>query len=257
MLKPVEAHCLKDISGLRHGFFTRAGGVSGGPYQALNCGLGSHDDPAKVLENRARVARHLGAAAPEVLTVYQVHSPTALVVDRLQPAAALGRADALVTKTPGLAIGVLTADCAPVLLADPAAQIVAAAHAGWRGALAGILEATVAAMESLGARWGRIRAAVGPTINQSSYEVGPEFEAEFLANDRASAPFFQRKGHGGRPNFDLPAYVVDRLTRTGVEIAEQQSRCTYETESLFFSFRRAQHRSEADYGRQISAIVVT
>lgn len=254
--KPIEAANLKGMPGIRHGFFTRAGGVSEGLYAGLNCGVGSRDETARVLENRARVARHLGAASPVVVTLYQVHSATALAVDRPIAQGAQPKADAVVTRTRGLAIGVLTADCTPVLFADNAAGIVGAAHAGWRGAAAGVLEAAIAAMEALGADRRRIATAIGPTINQAAYEVGGDFGAALAAADPASAPYFLPGGQG-KAHFDLPGYVEARLRRSGIEDVERQTLCTYEHDSLLFSFRRATHRGEADYGRQISAIVVT
>jgi hypothetical protein len=257
MLTPLEADCLTILPGIRHGFFTRQGGVSRGIYASLNCGQGSSDDPVSVIENRSRIALHLGSAEDDVQTLYQAHSAEAVVVEALVPREELPKADALVTKTRGLAVGVLTADCAPVLLADPQAKVVAAAHAGWRGALAGILEATVVAMESIGADRARIFASIGPAIGPASYEVGPEFEAAFLKADPVNARFFRRAGRSARPFFDLPAYVANRLAGLGIRPVETRAHCTYENESLFFSFRRSQRRSEIDYGRQISAIVVT
>jgi YfiH family protein len=209
-----------------------------------------------VTENRTRVAHHLGSAADDVQTLHQVHSASALVVDSLTPRESLPKADALVTRTRGLAIGVLTADCAPVLFADPEAMVVGAAHAGWRGAIAGVLEATLEAMEGIGAERRRIHAAVGPSISQDAYEVGPEFEAEFLAADAANRRYFRRSA-SNRPHFDLPGYVNHRLASLGVRSVESRAHCTYENESLFFSYRRSTHRKESDYGRQISAIVVT
>jgi hypothetical protein len=246
-----------DLPGIRHGFFTREGGVSDGLYAGLNCGLGSNDEAERVLENRARVARHLDGAQPEVLTVYQVHGCTAVRVDGPLSRGELPKADALVTTVPGLVVGVLTADCTPVLFADPEAKVVGAAHAGWRGAVAGIVEATIAEMERAGARRERIRAAIGPTISQAAYEVGPEFEAEVVALDPANRAFFTAREPGTRPRFDLPGFVARRLDRLGLGAVERASPCTYANESLFFSFRRATHRCEPDYGRQISAIVVT
>ncbi len=257
MLTPFEADCLSILPGIRHGFFTRQGGVSGGLYASLNCGSGSSDDPVAITENRARVARHLGSPLADVQTIYQIHSANVVTVDGLAPREALPQADALVTKTRGLAIGVLTADCTPVLFADPEAGIVAAAHAGWKGALAGVIEATVAAMEAVGARRPCICAAFGPAISQNAYEVGPDFETQFLVNDESCARFFKQTKRDGRPHFDLPGYVQDKLLKSGIRVAESAAHCTYENESLFFSFRRATHRSEPDYGRQISAIVVT
>jgi YfiH family protein len=256
-VKPIEARNLGAIPGIRHGFFTRPGGVSEGLYAGLNCGAGSKDETARVLENRSRVARHLGAGHPDVVTLYQVHSATALAVDGPIARDALPKADAVVTRTRGLAIGVLTADCTPILFADPEAGVVGAAHAGWRGAAAGVLEAAVAAMEDLGAERARIVAAIGPTINQAAYEVGPDFEAAVVAEDAESLQFFAPMGRNGKAHFDLPGYVEHRLGRTGVKNIERQSLCTYDHESLLFSFRRATHRGEVDYGRQISAIVVT
>lgn len=257
MLVPIEARCLANLRGIRHGFFTRAGGTSQGLYAALNCGPGSNDDPGNVAENRARVAQHLGAKHAEVVTLYQMHSANALAVSEPIDANDRPKADAVVTRTPGLAVGALTADCAPVLFADAQARVVAAAHAGWRGATSGILEATIAQMELLGAERSRINAAVGPAINQVSYEVGPEFEAALLKGCLDNARYFARTGSDARPRFDLPGYVEDRLKAAGVAHIERQSPCTYANESLFYSYRRSQHRNEADYGRQISAIVVT
>jgi polyphenol oxidase len=255
----IEAGSLNDLrdAGIRHGFFTKQGGVSDGVYAALNCGLGSNDDAAKVLENRARVARHLGSQSDHVVTLFQTHSATALIVDQPISRDAVPKADAVVTRTPGLVIGALAADCNPVLFADPVAKIVAAAHAGWRGALGGILESTITAMESLGADRTRMVAAVGPCINQASYEVGAEFEAEFLTASAAYDVFFHRASPTSRPHFDLPGFVMMRLGRAGVGTTERVAPCTYENESKFFSFRRATHRKEQDYGRQISAIMVT
>jgi YfiH family protein len=257
MLEPYSADCLTVLPGISHGFFTRQGGTSRGIYQSLNCGAGSNDDRVSVLQNRARVAHHLGSPHGDVVTLYQVHSATALVVNSPVSREDLPKADALVTKTRGLAIGVLTADCTPVLFADAKAGVVGAAHAGWRGALGGIVEATVAAMEGLGARHSNIRAAVGPCISQRAYEVGPEFEAEFLAKDLAFARFFARKSRDSKPYFNLAAFINERLQALNLAVVEISAPCTYENESLFFSFRRSQHKKQPDYGRQISAIVVT
>jgi purine-nucleoside/S-methyl-5'-thioadenosine phosphorylase / adenosine deaminase len=257
MLEPIEASCLKRLPGIRHGFFTRVGGVSEQLYASLNCGPGSDDEPARVAENRARVAKQLGARHADVVTLYQQHSATALSVAAPVASANRPKADAVVTRTPGLAIGVLTADCAPVLFADRQAGVVAAAHAGWRGAHAGILEAAIAEMERQGADRARICAAVGPAINQNSYEVGPEFESQLLSGCPGNKRYFVRNNLHARAHFDLPAYVADRLAAAQIGQIERCSPCTYENESLFYSFRRSQHRKEVDYGRQISAIVVT
>jgi YfiH family protein len=256
MLSPLQADNLSILPGIRHGFFTRQGGISRGLYASLNCGAGSKDDPVAVIENRARVAQHLGSFSDDVQTIYQIHSGTAQVVDKLVPREALPKGDALVTRTRGLVLGILTADCAPVLFADAEAGVVGAAHAGWRGALGGILEATVAAMEGLGADRARIFAALGPTIGAQSYEVGPEFVAAFEAADPDNARFFTMPKGRTTPHFDLPGYVMSRLGRLGLKHAERHAPCTYENESMFFSFRRTTHRKEPDYGRQISAIVV-
>jgi polyphenol oxidase len=256
MLQPIQAASLSRATRIRHGFFTRAGGVSEGLYAGLNCGPGSADAAANIMENRARVARHLGGTLPEVATLYQVHSGDAVAIDAPIAADARPKADGVVTNTPGLVIGVLTADCAPVLFADPDAGVVGAAHAGWRGAVGGVLEATVAEMEKLGARRNRIITAIGPSINQVSYEVGPDFEASLLESCANNAIFLAREKAGDKAHFDLPGYVEMRLKKAGVAEVERQSPCTYANESILFSFRRSQHRSEGDYGRQISAIVV-
>ena len=256
MLEPFTADNLAILSGIRHGFFTRQGGASRGIYKSLNCGAGSNDDRVAVIENRGRVAQHLGSPNGDVVTLYQVHSADVLIVDKPVAREALPKADALVTKTRGLAIGVLTADCTPVLFADAKAKVVGAAHAGWRGAIAGVLEATVAKMEELGATRGNLRAAIGPCISQRAYEVGPEFEEEILSKDQSYARFFARSSKQAKPHFDLPGFVNHRLQRLSLASIELSAPCTYANESLFYSFRRSQHREEPDYGRQISAIVV-
>lgn len=255
-LNPMEAPSLSALKGVRHGFFTRTGGVSTGIYTSLNCGIGSKDEPSLALENRSRVARHLGATSNAVTTLYQVHSAQALAVNGVIARDALPKADAVVTATPGLAIGVLTADCTPVLFADPTAGVVAAAHAGWRGAAGGVLEATVREMEALGATRTNIRAAVGPSIGVAAYEVGPDFEAALAAADPHSKAFFSH-AYGDKAHFNLPAYVAGRLARINLTNVEMIAPCTFSNESDFFSYRRSQRRSEPDYGRQISAIVVT
>ena len=256
MLKPLAASCLSNLPGLAHGFFTREGGVSSGIYAGLNCGFGSNDEAAHVAENRARVARHLGATSESVLTLHQIHSATALVVTADIARGELPKADGIVTRTRGVVIGALAADCAPVLFVDPDAQVIGAAHAGWRGAVGGIVEATIAAMEGIGADRRRIRASVGPCISQANYEVGPEFEADLIARDSANVVYFARLGPNGRAHFDLPGYVTALLTAAVAGKIERQTPCTYANESLFYSFRRATHANAPDYGRQISAIVL-
>lgn len=256
MPKPLLADNLAALPGIRHGFFTREGGVSQGLYAGLNCGLGSNDDRQAVRENRRRVAAHLGSGDWPVVTLHQTHSAVAgLVTGAI--AGELPRADAVVTTTPGVVAGALAADCCPVLFADGHARVVAAAHAGWRGAVSGIVEATVEQMEAAGAARRRIHAAIGPCIGPSSYEVGPEFEAELLALSSANARFFRRASPDAKPRFDLPGYVLDRLEGLGLASVTAAHVCTYENESRLFSYRRATHRNEPDYGRQISAIVVT
>lgn len=238
-----------------HGFFGRAGGVSNGLYARLNCGLGSRDDRAAVLENRRRVAQHLGQPASPLLTCHQVHSADAVVVDRPWAPGDQPKADALVTCTPGVVLGALAADCMPLLFADHGAGVVAAAHAGWKGALAGIAESTLDAMQRLGARRNAIRVVIGPSIGVRNYEVGPEFRATFVTADPGNAAFFTVPADGARPHFDLTGYMLARLARAGVA-ACAVGRCTYAEPDRYFSFRRATHRGEADYGRQVSAITL-
>jgi YfiH family protein len=255
MPRPILADNLSALSGISHGFFTRKGGVSSGLYAELNCGLGSQDDPAAVRENRARVVAWLGAE--RLATAYQTHGTVTVVAENAWPADRRPRADAIVTRTPGLAIGVLTADCTPVLLADAEARVVGAVHVGWRGALCGILESALAAMTGIGAVPARTHAAVGPAIGQAVYEVGPEFRSQFLARDPGSAPFFFLPCPDARPHFDLPGYIANRLRQTGLAAVETRAPCTYSGESDFFSYRRSRARGETDHGRQISAIVLT
>jgi len=252
----IAAPSLAVIAGVAHGFFGRTGGVSSGIYASLNCGFGSGDERADVAENRARVARAMGVAPGALLTLYQVHSPDVVTVRSPEDVAG-ARADAMVTATPGLALGVLTADCAPVLFVDPQAAVVGAAHAGWGGAFRGVIEATIGAMEALGARRDRVVAAIGPCIAQASYEVGPEFLDRFVAAEAASARFFVPSDRAGHHRFDLPAYALERLRRAGVAGATWLGRDTCAEPDAFFSYRRSEHRAEGDYGRQISAIALT
>jgi polyphenol oxidase len=254
MLEPLTADNL-DLPGIAHGFFTRRGGVSLGGYASLNCGLGSKDDPVAVCDNRGRVAAFL--TARDLITAHQVHSATAVVADRAWGPDERPRADAIVTATRGLAVGVLTADCAPVLFADPDAGVIAAVHAGWRGALGGVIESALAAMEGLGARRQRLRAAVGPCIGQAVYEVGPEFEEEFLRRDRVNDRFFSRPSPESRPHFNLAGYAEHRLLQAGIGDVRSLAPCTYAHADDFFSYRRSRAQKEADYGRQISAIALT
>jgi purine-nucleoside/S-methyl-5'-thioadenosine phosphorylase / adenosine deaminase len=241
-----------NVSSIAHGFFGRTGGVSLGLYASLNCGLGSNDDPADVAENRRRARVALGASA--LNTLYQIHSANVVQVDAAWKAGP--QADAMVTKTRGIALGILSADCAPVLFADVEAKVIGAAHAGWKGALAGVVEETVAAMEAQGARRSRIAAAIGPCISRTNYEVGEEFRAKFVATDAANARFFAAGNRTGHHQFDLEEFVAARLVHAGVANLSRLSTCTYAREAEFFSFRRATHRGEKDYGRELSAIVL-
>ena len=239
------------LPGLRHGFFTRKGGASSGIFAGLNCGTGSSDLSDAVAINRARVAQAMDLPLTHLVTVNQVHS--ADVVTLTAPPEARPRADALVTAMPGLGLAVLTADCQPVLFSDPLAGVIGAAHAGWRGSRDGILEATLDAMEALGASRAAITAVIGPTISQAAYEVGPDFMDGFLDDDPASQRFFAN-GTGDRLLFDLPGYSLQRLRQAGVGHAEWTRHCTYRDPERFFSFRRTTHAGEADYGRLISVI---
>lgn len=241
------------LAPVRHAFFGRGGGASSGIFAGLNCGAGSSDQAEAVAINRARAMAALGAAPEALATLHQIHSARVVTLDA--PPALRPEADAMVTRTPGVVLGILTADCQPVLFADPEAGVIGAAHAGWRGALDGVLEATVAAMEALGAVRGRIQAAIGPTISQRAYEVGPEFLDRFRAEDPQSLRFFAA-GAGDRARFDLPGYGLARLRAAGVGHAEWTGHCTYGDPARFFSFRRTTHAAEADYGRLLSAITL-
>lgn len=252
----ITAHELAALDGIRHGFFTREGGVSDGIYASLNVGLGSRDEHASVVENRRRVADLLEVDADRLVTPYQIHSTTALTVDAPWSEDERPKGDAVVTATPGLAIGVATADCGPVLLADTEAGVIGATHAGWRGAFGGVLEATLEAMEALGAKRERTVAVVGPTISQRSYEVGPDFIERFLDANLDNRIYFEPAASPGHAMFDLPRYIEDRLTTAGVGTAARLDHCTYRDPRRFYSYRRAQHHNEPDYGRLISAIVI-
>ncbi|WP_334193239.1 peptidoglycan editing factor PgeF [Pararhodobacter sp.] len=234
----------------RHGFFTRRGGASSGIFQGLNCGAGSSDQSDVVAINRARVAGAMQVAPEALVGVHQIHSPAVVTVTAAGPQ---GKADALVTCVPGLALSILTADCMPVLLHDPEAGVIGAVHAGWKGALAGVLEATLDAMEALGGDRAETSAVIGPCISQRAYEVGPEFLDAFEAEDPDFARFFAN-GNGDRYLFDLPGFGLDRLRAAGIGQAEWTRHCTYSQPELFYSYRRSVHAGEADYGRLISAI---
>jgi polyphenol oxidase len=252
----IQAPALASHSGIRHAFFTRQGGVSDGIYASLNGGIGSSDEPAKVQENRRRMAAALGAKHDALISVYQVHSPDAVIVEGPwrgeRP-----KADAMVTATPGLALGITTADCGPVLFADAEARVIGAAHAGWRGAVTGVLESTIAAMERLGARRATIVAVLGPTISQKAYEVGPDFIKRFAEEAPGHERFFMETERPDHAMFDLPGFIGARLEAAGIEAFTNLGLCTYSDEERFFSYRRTTHRKEPDYGRLISAITLT
>jgi polyphenol oxidase len=253
---PIESEVLAALPGVRHGFFSREGGVSSGAYATLNCGLGSGDDPASVRENRRRAMAEFGLEEKALVSAYQVHSATALVVETPWSHDARPRVDGFVTRQRGIALGVLAADCTPVLFVEPERRIVGAAHAGWRGALSGILEATVDAMAGLGADRKLIRAAIGPTIAQASYEVGPEFPAPFLARNGPDSAFFAPSGRAGHFMFDLPGYVASRLAALGIGAIDRLAHDTYAERERFFSYRRNTHEGIKDYGRGLSAIAL-
>ena len=252
----LQATSLATLARIRHAFFTRSGGVSQGVYASLNGGVGSNDAPDKVAENRARMAAALGVKADRLLTPYQIHSPDVVVADEPWTRENRPRADAIVTRVPRLAIGVSTADCGPLLFADSEAGVIGAAHAGWRGALAGVIEATIVAMERLGASRDRMTAALGPTIRQPNYEVGPEFVERFLAADPGNARFFEPSQRAGHAMFDLTGYIAERVQRAGIIQFEDLGLCTCAEPERFFSYRRTTLRGEPDYGRHINAIAL-
>lgn len=253
----IQSEALSRDPRIRHAFFTREGGASEGLYASLNGGLGSGDDRARVLTNRARMAERVGVAPDALLSVHQIHSPDVVVVEEPWAQDARPKADAMATDRPGVALAILTADCGPVLFADGDAGVIGAAHAGWRGALGGVVEATVAAMERLGARRERIAAVLGPTISQPAYEVGAELRDAVVAEDADAARFFAPGAREGKFQFDLPGYIGARLARAGIGAAHDLARCTYAEEGRFYSYRRATHRGEPDYGRLVSAIALT
>ncbi|HLI99613.1 MAG TPA: peptidoglycan editing factor PgeF [Bradyrhizobium sp.] len=251
----LESPLLSAIPGLGHAFFSREGGVSEGIYAGLNGGIGSNDDPACVTENRRRMAQHMRVPPQHLLTVFQIHSPDVAVASEPWDVATRPKADAIVTRIEGLAIGITAADCGPVLLADPNARVIGAAHAGWKGALTGVVESTVDAMERLGADRGQIVAAIGPLIRQPSYEVGDEFVERFIEKEADNALFFLPAARQGHAMFDLAGFIRKRLENAGVLLIDDIGIDTYSDER-FFSYRRSVHRHEADYGRHIHAIVL-
>jgi polyphenol oxidase len=247
---------LDDGDAVRHAFFTREGGVSEGLFASLNCGYGSGDDPANVARNRAIAAERLGLAGDRLVTCYQVHSAAVLTVEKPWLREDAPRADGMVTDRPGIALGVLAADCAPVLFADAEAGVIGAAHGGWRGALSGVMEATVVAMTALGAAPGRIRAGIGPCIRQDSYEVGPEFPGRFAEIDGGSGDFFVPAERPGHFRFDLPGYIAHRLAHLRLGAVASTGGDTVADAARFFSYRRACLTGERDYGRAVAAIAL-
>src|SRR5262245_24666653 len=252
----LQAAILAPLANIRHAFFTRSGGVSPGVYASLNGGVGSNDRPENVAENRARMAAILGVSPARLLTAYQIHSPDVVVAEAPWTRDARPRADAIVTRVPRLAIGVATADCGPLLLADGDARVIGAAHAGWRGALTGVIEATIASMERLGADRKAMTVALGPTIRQANYEVGPEFVERFLSADAGNARFFAASQKRQHALFDLAGYIAARVRTAGIVQFEDLGLCTYAEPERFFSYRRTTHNGEPDYGRHINAIAL-
>ncbi len=246
---------LSAIPGLRHAFFTREGGVSSGIYGSLNAGIGSNDDPANVAENRRRMAEQMGVQPPHFLTLHQTHSPNVVVATAPWDNGSRPMADAIVTRIGGLAIGASAADCGPILLVDPNARVIGAAHAGWKGALTGVLELAIDAMETLGAERNGMIAAIGPLIRQPSYEVGAEFVERFIDADTDNALFFMPSAREGHSMFDLAGYIRRRLENAGVLMIDDIGADTYSDEN-FFSYRRSVHRKEPDYGRHVHAIAL-
>ena len=244
-----------NLTGVTHGFFTRQGGYSSGIFSSLNCGLGSGDDIALVTKNRAKVADDLGVSHSHLVSAYQVHSADVMVVDG--PFGERPKVDGLVTAKRGLALGILTADCGPVLFADLKARVIGACHAGWKGALSGVTDNTVEAMESLGAARENIVAVLGPTISQKAYEVGPEFPKPFLEQNTSNKIYFISSVRNDHYMFDLKAYLIDRMMALGVGQVFNLELCTYSDSERFFSYRRTTHLQENDYGRLISAIALS
>jgi len=255
-VETIQAPNLTGQPGIAHAFFSRRGGVSRGIYAGLNCGQGSRDDGIAVRENKDRAMRALGLSGDCLALVHQVHSPNVWSVDRPRAREEMVKADALVVTRPGIAVGVLAADCAPVLFADPTAGVVAAAHSGWRGAVGGVLDNTVAAMEKAGAKRENIRAALGPCIRQASYEVGDDLRGAFLKESEANAVHFAQGERAGHWQFDLAGFILARLGGLGLGSVADVALDTYPAPDRFFSYRRATHKGEPDYGRELSAIAL-
>lgn len=253
----LQAASLSKLDRIRHAFFTREGGVSQGLYASLNGGVGSDDNQEHVGENRARMAAALGVVPARLITCYQIHSPDVVVAEEPWTRETRPRADAIVTRAPKLAIGISTADCGPLLFADDEARVIGAAHAGWRGAFTGVIEATIAAMEKLGADRANISAVLGPTIRQPNYEVGPEFVERFVTADKDNARFFAPSERADHALFDLTGYIAMRVERAGIADFEDLDLCTYADDARFYSYRRSTHRAEPDYGRHVNAIALS
>ncbi len=254
-LSPIKAPQMESLPGIVHGYFTRKGGVSKSIYEGLNAGLGSGDERDHVVENRRRITDFLKVPQNALASPYQVHSAD-VVITRSAWSDERPKADGVVTDLPGLALGIVTADCGPVLFADSKARVIGACHAGWKGALTGVMENTISRMEELGAQRGNITAVLGPTISQANYEVGPDFPAPFAQQNEDNLQFFSPSEKPGHHMFDLTGYIVHRLKDAGVS-GSAVNRCTYGEEENFYSYRRTTHRGENDYGRQLSAIVLT
>jgi polyphenol oxidase len=252
-LNPIKSKAFEQ-TGINHAFFTREGGISEGIYRGLNGGLGSQDNAVHILENRRRMAQYFGLETKQLLSLYQIHSADVVIVDKTWADHARPHADAMVTNRPGLILAISTADCGPILFADKDARVIGAAHAGWKGALGGVLEATLNAMERLGAKRHRIMACIGPMISQSSYEVDAGFRDRFIAHSETNSNFFIAGEREGKFQFNLPAYIARRLTDASVGMVEDVKLCTYQDDARFYSFRRTTHQNETDYGRLISAI---
>lgn len=251
----IEAASLANIAGIAHGFFTRKGGHSDGLFRSLNCGYGSGDDRSRVGKNRAEAANQLNLAPSHLVSLYQVHSPTVVVVREPWTAETAVQGDGMVTNQPGIGLGVLTADCAPIIFAAKGVSAVGIAHAGWKGALAGITSSMMEAMEQLGAKRSSLVAVIGPTISKRAYEVGSEYRERFVAAEAKNATFFT-SGNNEKYYFDLPGYLLDRIQREGIAEVHNLDLCTYSDEEQFFSFRRSVHREELKYGRLLSAVAI-
>lgn len=253
-MKPVLSSALLKLGSIKHGFFTREGGNSSGIYTSLNCGRGSNDDRESVEKNRQEISGYFGISSHRLISAHQVHSANVIEVTGAFPSEKIPKVDGLVTATPRLALGILTADCGPILFADEKARVIGACHSGWKGAIGGVIQNTIGKMEDLGARRSSITAVLGPVISQVAYEVGPEFKENFTAEARGNNSYFKSSSRAEHFMFDLETFIIDTLYRQDLRHIESVNICTYGDEDRFFSYRRTTHRSEPDYGRQLSAI---